>query len=486
MTMAPSSGRIVKSSKKKGGTPHHKNHRWESFTTKISKLNTLDPLKRVARHQLETEDLSTTTSYFKTGLERWQELTLSGSFIEFTHAVTPLCDSLPQILHFEDRIMDLLAGHLQVKERESMEPLLQLLADFSHDLGIRFEKHYARALELVISIARASHDVEVIEWSFTCLAFMFKYLSKLLVLDLRPTYDLMAPLLGKDRQQPHIARFAAEAMSFLIRKAAAPAVREKALDTIVEHAKTDLLKTHGSRHYGLYFHGLMTMFAEAAKGNGLTIHSSGTTIIRSMFSRHGGGDFMDIQQFSWADVICGVLTSLIHHSSSDCFKDVTATVLEQAEEAVGRFEISDTKQTFQQLMLSAKAMGILAGVRKGSRISDWPALLSSLLSVLTILSQKKSGVADHANDVEFLSAVVLSASIAVQYAPMDTLIPFISRYMCAFSTDPLSRYFLAFCSYLAEVDVERFRSFVQSYFQRYKIPIGTVVRILLTLYTDLS
>jgi len=205
-----------------------------------------------------------------------------------------------------------------------------------------------------------------------------------------------------------------------------------------------------------------------------------------MFSRHGGGDFMDIQQFSWADVICGVLTSLIHHSSSDCFKDVTATVLEQAEEAVGRFEISDTEQTFQQLMLSAKAMGILAGVRKGSRISDWPALLSSLLSVLTILAQKKSGVADHANDVEFLSAVVLSASIAVQYAPMDTLIPFISRYMCAFSTDPLSRYFLAFCSYIAEVDVERFRSFVQSYFQRYKIPIGTVVRILLTLYTDLS
>jgi U3 small nucleolar RNA-associated protein 20 len=464
--MAPSSGRIVKSSKKKGGTPHHKNHRWESFTTKISKLNSLDPLKRVRRHDLDAEDLTTTASYFKNGLERWQELNLSGPFIEFAREVTPLCDSLPQILHFEDRIMDLLAAYLQMKERESIEPLLQLVTDFAHDLGTRFEKHYARALELVISIARTFHDVEVIEWSFACLAFMFKYLSKLLVLDLRPTYDLMAPLLGKERQQPHIARFAAEAMSFLIKKAAAPAVREKALGIIVQHAKSDLIKSHGSRQYGLYFHGLMTMFAEAAKGSGLSIHSSGTTIIRSMFSQYDGGEFSDIQHSPWADVICGVLTSLIHHSSSDTFKDIMVTVLEQAVDAVDSFEVDDTEQNCRRLILSAKTMGILAGVRKGSRVSDWPALLSGLSKVLNVLSQETRTVVNQGNDAEFSDAVVLSTSIALQYALMDSLIPFISCYMAAISTDPLSRYFLTFCSYFAEVNVERFQSFVLPYFQR--------------------
>ncbi len=467
--MAPSSGRILKSSKKKRGTAHHKSHRWESFTTKISKLNSLDPLKRVRRHDLDAEDLTTTTSYFKSSLERWQELNLSGPFINFAHEVTPLCDSLPQILHFEDRIMDLLAAHLEMEERESIEPLLELLTDFAHDLGVRFEKHYARALELVISITKTFHDVEVIEWSFACLAFMFKYLSKLLVLDLRPTYDLMAPLLGKERQQPHIARFAAEAMSFLIKKAAAPAVREMALDTIIQHAKSDLLRICGSRQYGLYYHGLMTMFAEAAKGSGLSIHSSGPTIIRSMFSHYDAGEISDIRQSPWLDVICGVLTSLIHHSSSDTFKDIMALVLEQVEDAVNSFEIDETKQNFGRLMLTAKTVGILVAVRKGSRVSDWPAVLSGLLRVLIVLSEKKRAAVNHENDVEFLDIVVLSTSIALQYAPMDSLIPIVSRYMTALSTDPLSRYFLTFCSYLAEVDVERFRPFLLPYFQRYEI-----------------
>jgi U3 small nucleolar RNA-associated protein 20 len=466
--MAPSSGRIVKSSKKKGGTPHYKNHRWESFTTKISKLNSLDPLKRVRRHDLDTEDLSATTSYFKNGLERWQELNISESFIEFAREVTPLCDSLPQILHFEDRIMDLLVAHLQMKEREAIEPLLQLVADFAHDLGTRFEKHYARALELVIAIVRTFHDVEVIEWSFACLAFLFKYLAKLLVLDLRPTYDLMAPLLGKERQQPHIARFAAEAMSFLIKKAAAPAVREKALPKIVQHAKSDLFKSYGSRQYGLYFHGIMTMFAEAVKGSGQNIHSAGTAIIRSMFSQYDGVELSDIQGSPWADVICGVLTSLIHHSTSDNFKDIVATALEQAADAVDSFKIDETMQNFQRLMLSAKTMGILAGVRKGSRINDWPALLSGVSKILDVLSQKVKTIANHGNDIEFLDAVVLSTSITLQYAPTDTLIPFISRYMAAFSTESLSRHFLTFSSYFAEVNVERFQSFVLPYFQRYR------------------
>lgn len=364
--------------------------------------------------------------------------------------------------------MDLLDVHLQMKERESIEPLLQLMTDFAHDLGTRFEKHYARALELVISTVRTFHDVEVIEWSFASLAFLFKYLAKLLVLDLRPTYDLMAPLLGKERQQPHIARFAAEAMSFLIKKAAVPALREKALNKIVQHAKSDLLKSYGSRQYGLYFHGLMTMFAEAAKGSGLNIHSSGTAIIRSMFSQYDGGEFSDIQDSPWADVICGVLTSMIHHSNSDTFKDIIVTVLEQAAEAVDSFEVDETQQNFRRLMLSAKTMGILAGVRKGSRVSDWLALLSGLSKILDVLSQNAKAVAKPGNDTEFSDAVVLSTSIALQYAPMDTLIPFISRYMAALSTDSLSRYFLAFCSYFAEVNVERFQSFVLPYFQRYE------------------
>jgi U3 small nucleolar RNA-associated protein 20 len=213
------------------------------------------------------------------------------------------------------------------------------------------------------------------------------------------------------------------------------------------------------------------MFAEAAKGNGYSIHSSGTTIIRSMFSQYDGGDFSDIQSSPWAGVICGVLTSLIHHSNSDTFKDIMVTVLEDAADAVASFEVDETQQNFRRLMLSAKTMGRLAGVRKGSRVSDWPALLSGLSKLLYVLSQKAEAVANHGNDTEFSEAIVLNTSIALQYSPMDTLIPFISRYMAALCTDFLSRYFLTFCSFFAEVNAERFQSFVLPYFQRYEHPL---------------
>ncbi len=236
--MAPTaSGRISKSRRVQKSTPHQKHHRWESFTTKISKLHSLDPLRKVRRHDLDTEDLSTTTSYLRNGVEKWGELNISAAFTSFKREILPLCESLPQILHFEDKIMDLLASYISLQEKEALEALLDLLTAFAHDLGVRFEKHYARSLDLIVAIASKPQAVEIIEWTFGALAFLFKYLSRLLVQDLRPTYDTVAPLLGKSRQPGHIARFAGEAMSFLVKKAAAPANREKALPLIVSHAR---------------------------------------------------------------------------------------------------------------------------------------------------------------------------------------------------------------------------------------------------------
>ncbi|OBT88799.1 hypothetical protein VE02_03148 [Pseudogymnoascus sp. 03VT05] len=462
-----SSGRIVKTSKGKKGTAHSKNHRWESFTAKVSKLNSLDPLRRVRRHDLDSEDLGATTSYFKAGLERWQELNMSERFIQFSYDVSPMCDSLPQILHFEDKIMDLLVSFLEAKERESIEPLLSLLTDFAHDLGLRFEKFYARALSLVTDIAGTKQDVEVIEWSFTCLAFLFKYLSKLLVMDLRPTYDLMAPLLGKERQQPHIARFAAEAMSFLIKKASAPAIREKALPVIICHAKTDLEISIGTREYGLYYHGIMTMFAESMKGNGLAIHSSAPATLASMFSQYSYSEETEEKYFAWGDVICGVLTSLVHHTSSDTLGEIIETVLAHSEAVVKSFEESRTTESFKQLMLLSKAIGVIGGVRKGSRVANWKPFLSSISDILQALSRTTGGSFYDDHDRTIWESVVLTTSMALQYAPMDALIPYAPRFLDSLAREPLARWFLMFCSYFTKVDIERFRSIVMPYFQKF-------------------
>ncbi|CAL3973099.1 unnamed protein product [Diplocarpon coronariae] len=462
-----SSGRIVKTRKGKKGTVHQKNHRWESFTMKISKLNSLDPIRRVRRQDVDIEDISATTSYLGAGLEKWAELNMSETFIKFSREVSEMCESLPQIIHAEEKIMTLFVTYIEKKERESLEPLLELMTDFAHDLGARFEKHYPKALELVISTAGLLQDVAVIEWRFTGLAFLFKYLSKLLVPDLRPTYNLMAPLLGKSRQKSHIARFAAEAMSFLIKKVGAPARRSTALPLIVKHAKKDLLSIQATKEFGLYYHGLMTMFAEAMKGNGLSIHTSGPAIFKSLFLALDESDLESKESSAWTNVIYGVLISMVHHSSSDTFPEILAVVVDLANDTVEAFARAPNEYNLLRLLLSARMLGISAGVRKGTRVQDWTTVLSTMSSILRTIAKYSNFVSENEQKVDLWSSLILSVSILFQYASMDAIITVISPFMDALTKDPLMEFFLTFCSYFSEVEADRFRSIVLPYFRRF-------------------
>ncbi|KAI0135028.1 armadillo-type protein [Daldinia grandis] len=454
------SGRIVKSSRKGGGTPHQKNHRWESFTTKISKLHSLDPLRRVRRHDLETEDLEATTSYFRNGMEKWADINISKAFTFFRREVRPFCDSLPQILHFEDKIVELLAKYISMHDPESLEPLLDLLTALAHDLGTRFEKHYPTALSLITGIASRHQDAAVTEWTFGCLAFLFKYLSKLLVPDIRPTFDALAPLLGKARNPPHIARFAAEALSFLVKKAAAPANREKALPLLIEHARLDLEGSRDSRQFGLYHHGLMTMFAEAIKGQGYAIHTSGLEIIRSLIISVPNSECISLDPVTWTDLVCGVLISTVHHTTAETFKPIPQLVADIAAKDEGR--VSHPLRN----CLYVRIMGAICGVRKGSRIRDWSTVLNCLLESLKALSKAPNSLED-IDPSAIWQQLMVNIAIVWQQAKMDSIIPCITDFATVMTREPLMKWFIPFCSYFSDLDSTKFRSLLLKQFQKF-------------------
>ncbi|KAI1159778.1 armadillo-type protein [Nemania serpens] len=457
------SGRVFKSRKgKTGGTPHQKNHRWESFTTKISKLHSLDPLRRVRRHDLDTEDLEATTSYIRNGLERWAELNLSKGFTSFKRELQPLCDSLPQILHFEGRIMDLLEKYISAHDLESLEPLLDLLTAFAHDLGTRFEKHYARALALIIQIASRPQDAAVVEWTFACLAFLFKYLSKLLVPDLRPTYDLLAPLLGKARSPAHITKFAAEALSFLVKKAAAPANREKALVPFIQHVRDDFTASRDDRNLELYYHGLMTMFAEAIKGQGNGIHTTGHDIVRTLVHSVPNDQCVSLEPINWSEVVCGVLVSLVHHSTAETFSPIPKAIADAvtSDETRAEFPLRN--------ILYIRCLGILSGVRKGTRIVDWQFILDSLLLCLEPIS-KNSGIIETVEPTAIWQRLLVNLAIVWQRTPMDILIPHITEFTAAMTREPLMGWFIPYCSYFSDLDSTRFRSIFLKSFQKFVV-----------------
>ena len=175
-------------------------HRFEPFSKRIARLK-IDPVHRVQRNESLQEETGLLKTHFGLSLTHWAELNLSVNFTEFLRKVKPLSENLPQVLHHADSIFRSLVNHIEERDSASAEPLLSLLAHFAHDLGPRFEKYFAKAVSLVLSVA-ATHDAsEVIEWSFSCLAWMLKYLSRLLVPDLRPLLTIMAPYLGRTRQK---------------------------------------------------------------------------------------------------------------------------------------------------------------------------------------------------------------------------------------------------------------------------------------------
>ncbi|KAI3330864.1 armadillo-type protein [Ustulina deusta] len=455
------SGRVFKSRKSKpGGTPHQKNHRWESFSTKISKLHSLDPLRRVRRHDLDAEDLEATTSYLRNGLEKWAELNLSKGFTSFKRELQPLCDSLPQILHFEGRIMDLLEKYIAMQDLESLEPLFDLLTAFAHDLGTRFEKHYPRALTLIIEVASRPQDAAVVEWTFACLAFLFKYLSKLIVPDLRPTYDLLAPLLGKGRNPAHITRFAAEALSFLVKKAAAPANKEKALAPFIQHVRDDFAASRDNRNLELYYHGLMTMFAEAVKGQGRGIHTTGPEIVKSLVCSVPNDQCLSLEPINWSEVVCGVLVSLVHHTTAETFISIPKAIADAVTSDETRAEFP------RRNILFIRCLGIISGVRKGTRIVDWQLILGSLLQCLEPIS-KNSKVPETAESTAIWQQLLVNAAIVWQQAPMDILIPYIAEFIAVMTREPLIGWFIPYCSYFSDLDSTRFRSIFLKSFQKF-------------------
>lgn len=486
MPATVASGRIAKVRKHNNSTPHQKNHRWESFSTKISKLNSLDPLRKVRRHDLDDEDLSATTSYFRNGISKWADLNISKPFTNFKREVYPLCETLPQIVHHQTKIFDILATYIGAQEKEALEPLLDLLTAFVHDLGVKFEKYYQRSLQLLVAIAGKSQGADVIEWTFGALAWLFKYLSKLIVPDLRPTYDMLSGLMGRTRHPAHINRFAAEAMSFLIKKAASPSHRETALPRIVQHVRDDMkdlartlarknkdtedrVADHEldaalqSKQFQMYREGVMTMFAEAMKSSGNTLHSTATYIFESLLANVPIEETEPGNPISWTDVCCGVLTNIIHHSTPESFAGLLGSLVDCTNRAI---EGAADQENPYRLTLFPRLFGIIAGVRDGSRISDWAAFIRTLVKTLEALSKSGQKISRPAGPIIWES-VVVHAVICWSQAPMDALIPSLNDFNKTMTGEAFMRWYIPFCACLAELNGARFRSLFQKPFQKF-------------------
>ncbi|EGP86737.1 uncharacterized protein MYCGRDRAFT_43197 [Zymoseptoria tritici IPO323] len=445
--------RVVKPKKNtKRSTPSSRNFRFQSFTERITNLK-IDPIRRKKHVDGQETATENTHTHFGNSLAEWRDTNLSQTFTDFAKEASPLCDNLPMVLYNEGKIMDLLAIYLEKGDTLAMEPLLNLLSQFAHDLDTRFENHFQRAVATVAAVAAKHPDFAVIEWSFTCLAWLFKYLSRLLTPDLRPLYDLLAPYLGKDNQKPFIVRFTAEALSFLVRKAAAVYERDQEpLDLVMAHMLKDCRAANGSPSADLLQQGTMTLLTEAVKGVQHGIHTSGVPVMKSLLKY--AEQELDSEDLVMDNVVSGVLTSLIHHCMSGSFQTILDVVLAHIESKATQ------SSKVEEIRFRSRLLFTAISVRKGSRISDWKAIMvcvETLIKLCETTPELENSAA---------SAVLALLGVTLQTATVDAILA--RRHILdTLRTSRWAPYFLQFCDMTSRLGDERFDSFVLPQLQKF-------------------
>jgi U3 small nucleolar RNA-associated protein 20 len=451
---AKAATKVVKSQKKRKSTPSSRRHFFEGFAQRIARMK-IDPIRRTRRgvgaegsHELDGEQ-----SYFRTALDEWKDLNLSENFSAFAKAVYNHSDTLPMVIFHEQRIMDLLMTYITQGDVMSLEPLLALLSHFAHDLDVRFEKHFQRAVATVVHKAATDAEPSVVEWAFTCLAWLFKYLSRLLVPDLRPLYDLLAPYLGKQKQKPYVIRFAAEAMSFLVRKAGISYHKTKEpLDCIVDHMLNDYASNETASD-DLYSQGLMALFTESMKGVQGTLHSGGNTVLQSLTRFCFNAQHSEFLKTRSLQVLRGSLISVVHHTTPETFESV--------QDAIFEFTELDDEDTIGSLDAANTLLFTAASVRKGSRISDWPTYVKRVTNMIKSVDRTSEIV-----ESDTMTAILNTLAVVLNYGPFDAVLQELAI-LDTISRGKWTSHFLPFCNIFSELNQERFQSYVLPIFQKF-------------------
>ncbi|XP_017372073.1 small subunit processome component 20 homolog [Cebus imitator] len=186
-------------------------YRFLTFAERLGNVN-IDIIHRIDRIASYEEEVET---YFFEGLLKWRELNLTEHFGKFYKEVIDKCQSFNQLVYHQNEIVQSLKTHLQVKNSFAYQPLLDLVVQLARDLQTDFYPHFPEFFLTITSILE-TQDTELLEWAFTSLSYLYKYLWRLMVKDMSSIYSMYSTLLA--HKKLHIRNFAAESFTFLMRK----------------------------------------------------------------------------------------------------------------------------------------------------------------------------------------------------------------------------------------------------------------------------
>ncbi|KAK5946013.1 U3 snoRNP protein [Knufia obscura] len=424
-----------------------KAHRYEPFTKRVAKLK-IDPVHKIQQSRLKESNDDISQSYFRAALEEWSELNLTNTFTSFYYQVNQLCESLPQLIHHADRIVQSLLEHIEKQDGLALEALLSLVAHLAHDLGQEFEKYFAQTVKLVAKVSTAQDDPAVVEACFTCLAWMYKYLSRLLVQDLKPLLDILLPYFSARKE--YIRRFTAESLAFLVRKAAILYPKnQKPLSRAIEHIVFTKIQELNEKEADACVESTRTLLAESAAGVDAALHSSAPDLFTCLYNQVLAPE----QPGALAvQIIEGITVNLVHRTDAPGFRPLFDVIVEAAEKPA---------QSTPEQALASRLLLIALATRGGSRISNW----SRVLQLLSLRLREASSQTEPPQAP--VSTLIKAVASAILYAPLDQLLPSVPKLVTAVVDNTSSTQFFTFCEAVASLDRSRFQDLLLPHLQRY-------------------
>ncbi|KAK9348873.1 hypothetical protein V1522DRAFT_159094 [Lipomyces starkeyi] len=350
---------------KKATVDLRRRHKFISFRQRVDGIK-IDPLRRTKRHSNDIGD-KPTESFFHVALQTWKELNSSRCFVNFAQEVTPISQSLPQVLYHKVQIFTILNKSIAEKEKFACQALLDLLAQFAHDIGPDFEEFLPNAIGTLISVS-FHEDIEVVEWTFNCMAYLFKYLFRYLVDKLAETFDLISPLFSQLERRPYLSRFAAESFSFFLRNS-----KQASVDFFCDHAFQEWAASKSTT----FETAICVIFAEALKGPDNTLHSRAPRLALKLQEQCASDS--DDRKFH---VFLTILTDTLHHGNKSTTAPLYEIIFKWIKKQISRENVSPE---FTRLI--AKELLLLVGLRKGTRVPDWDAALDIYRKIVATVNK---------------------------------------------------------------------------------------------------
>ncbi|KAM7378035.1 hypothetical protein PAMA_013096 [Pampus argenteus] len=353
----------------KSKSSYHKSentYRFLTFAERLANVN-IDVIHRIDKTGSFAEEVET---YFSEGLTKWRDLNLTEHFTTFLKEVSNKSQSFNMLVFHQKSIVETLKTHLAVKNSLAYQPLLDLVVQLARDLQTDFYPHFPDFFILITSLLDTK-DTEVLEWAFTCLSYLYKYLWRLMVKDMTNIYSLYSTLL--EHKKEHIRKFAAESFSFLMRKV-------PDLDALLTHVFSDL-QQHPDKAEGAG-----QLLFEMCKGVRNMFHSCATTALPVALQKLSPATSPGVA-LPWdtvRDALDHMAQAAANHVDREHFLVLWESLQASVEEVLGVMEAKgeEAEQATEQLERLLFIFHTLVSHRNGAKITKPEAVCQTVLRLI--------------------------------------------------------------------------------------------------------